>query len=285
MLKPMGGTEILYHALASRYDLSGINLMVSACGPIHPSKPNILWEHLNTNEQAAQGLKNKDYVRRLDRIVFVSDWQREKFIREFELPAYKCLTIRNAIEPIPLHEKPKGKIRLIYTSTPWRGLDRLIEAYKVLDRDVELVVYSGTSIYGQSFHEQTHHQFTGLYDELKKLPRTTHIEYAPNSEVRQALQEAHILAYPNTWEETSCLSAIEALAAGCKVVTTRNGALPETCGDWAYYADLNDFVDVLRKVIDNYQYDQGQANYYNTHYSWDARFTWPMLIGQYRKAA
>lgn len=266
----MGGTEILYSQLAARLDLSGINLMVSACGPLHPSKPNILWQHLNTNEQAVQGLKDPNYVRMLDKIIFVSDWQRQKFIREFSLPAYKCITIRNAIEPIPAHTKPSGKIRLIYTSTPWRGLDRLIEAYKVLDRDVELVVYSGTSIYGKAFADQTKGQFEHLYEELKALD-VTHIEYAPNEEVRKALTQAHILAYPNTWEETSCLSAIEALAAGCKVVTTKNGALPETCGEWADYADLDGFVDALRHAIDNYKQDFEQANFYNTNYSWDVR--------------
>jgi glycosyltransferase involved in cell wall biosynthesis len=108
------------------------------------------------------------------------------------------VTIRNAIEPIPAHKKPE-KIRLIYTSTPWRGLHLLIEAFKVLDRDVELVVYSGTSIYGKDFHEQTKDQFQRFYEELKALD-VTHIEYAPNDEVRKALTQAHILAYPNTWE-------------------------------------------------------------------------------------
>ena len=275
---PMGGSEILYQALAARVDLSSINLIKSVCAwELLDNRPNVLWQHLNTDEDAVKLLADPQFVARLDKIVFVSDWQKIKFIRTFNLPIHKCVTIRNAIEPIPAHKKPE-KIRLIYTSTPWRGLHLLIEAFKVLDRDVELVVYSGTSIYGKDFHEQTKDQFQRLYDELKALD-VTHIEYAPNDEVRKALTQAHILAYPNTWEETSCLSAIEALAAGCKVVTTRNGALPETCGDWADYAELKDYVEVLRNAIDNYEYNQDQVDFYNTNYSWDARVEeWRSLI-------
>jgi len=275
---PMGGSEILYQALADRVDLSSINLIKSVCAwELLDNRPNVLWQHLNTDENTVKLLADPQFVARLDKIVFVSDWQKIKFIRTFNLPIHKCVTIRNAIEPIPAHKKPE-KIRLIYTSTPWRGLHLLIEAFKVLDRDVELVVYSGTSIYGKDFHEQTKDQFQRLYEELKALD-VTHIEYAPNDEVRKALTQAHILAYPNTWEETSCLSAIEALAAGCKVVTTPNGALPETCGDWADYAELEDYVAVLRNAIDNYKYNQDQVDFYNTNYSWDARVEeWRALI-------
>jgi hypothetical protein len=277
-LKPLGGTEILYSKLSSLIDLSCVHLIVSTCGPLHVTKPNILWQHLNTNERAVSKLRDKNYVARLAKIVFVSEWQKNKFIKEFNLPLQKCMVIRNAIDPIDIHQKPE-KIRLIYTSTPWRGLDQLINAYKKLNRsDVDLVVYSGTSIYGKQFDKETKHQFQNLYKQLN-LIGATHIEYATNNEVREALTKAHILAYPNTWEETSCLSAIEALAAGCKVVTTNNGALSETCEDWADYASLEIFVDKLNYAIDNYIYNIEQVNYYNKHYSWEARIEeWRKLL-------
>ncbi len=287
---PIGGTELLYNNLSERVDFSDINLILSICHPdlLSNTKPNVLWQHLNINEENIAGLKDPDYVKRLDAIVFVSHWQHEQFRKNFPLDGVDCYVIQNAVPEFKWKEKPTDKIKLIYTSTPWRGLHVLLEVLKNIDRsDIEVDIYSGTSIYGPSFAEQTKGQFDEIYNTIKELGYN-HVEYAPNNIVREAVQRAHILAYPSVFEETSCLSAIEALSGGCKVVTTNYGALYETCGTWADYVPIsNNIVDryskILNNAIDNYwnDYDwrKSQSNYYLKHWSWGTRQQqWQQLI-------
>ena len=287
---PIGGTELLYNNLSERVDFSDINLILSICHPdlLSDTKPNVLWQHLNINEENAAGLKDPEYVKRLDAIVFVSHWQHEQFRKNFPLDDVDCYIIQNAVPEFEWKEKPTDKIKLIYTSTPWRGLHVLLEVLKNINRsDIEVDIYSGTSIYGPSFAEQTKGQFDGIYNTIRELGYN-HVEYAPNVVVRKAVQKAHILAYPSVFEETSCLSAIEALSSGCKVVTTNYGALYETCGTWADYVPLcNKIVDRYSKALnnaidtywDNYTWRKSQYNYYLNHWSWEARqYQWQQLI-------
>jgi glycosyltransferase involved in cell wall biosynthesis len=286
---PAGGTEILYDQLTKRIDLSQLNLIVSVCDRslLSNTKPNVLWQHLSYDQENVLLLADLDFVRKLDAIVFVSHWQHEQFRKKFPLDETRCYVIQNATEAFEAINKPQNKIKLIYTSTPWRGLDILVEVLKHLERDVDVEIYSGTSIYGPQFHKSMEDKFHNLYDEINRL-NIKRIEYATNKEIRKSLESSHILAYPSTFEETSCLSAIEALSAGCKVVTTNYGALYETCGVWADYVPISQdlvkrYTKQLRYCIDHYwdNYNERELQYehYKKFWSWEKRLgQWKTMI-------
>jgi hypothetical protein len=72
-------------------------------------------------------------------------------------------------------------------------------------------------------------QFAAIYDRARQ-PGVKLLGSVPQLELARRLQEARVLAYPNHYAETFCIAAAEAQAAGCAVVTSALGALPETVG-------------------------------------------------------
>ena len=150
-------------------------------------KKNILWIHVTPNSPELQNLNNRHYLEKVDYIVFVSHWQYEKFRYFFKIPEYKSLVIQNATEKTSFYKRQE-KIKLIYTSTPWRGLHILLDAFQHIKRDdVELDVYSSADIYGKEFVRQQGHLYSEVIDRAKNLKNVNYFGYATNSEIKNAL--------------------------------------------------------------------------------------------------
>src|SRR5207302_10763136 len=72
---------------------------------------------------------------------------------------------------------------------------------------------------------------------------TAGVEYAgpvSQPQLAQALSDAAALAYPSTYPETSCIAALEAMAMGATVITTRLAALPQTLAGHGVMVDADD---------------------------------------------
>jgi glycosyltransferase involved in cell wall biosynthesis len=207
----------------------------------------------------------------------------------FDIPTHKSLVIKNAIdkiEPRKLNHNVGDPIKLIYTSTPWRGLNVLLAAMQlVTNKSVHLDVYSSTQVYGDQFKKANDDKFKELYNQAKALKNVSYIGYKPNEFIKDNLKNYHMFAYPNIWEETSCIAAIEAMAAGLYTIVTDYGALFETCSDFAVYIPYEkDFVRLAKtfaQVIDTAagqihkdhvkEHLQIQIDYTNRFYSWELR--------------
>ena len=294
-MNPRGGTELqveLLEKFVNKKLLDQVQITTSVPEkiPLHPTKPNILWQQ-NSYDQAnlAPWFKDKDNHKKYDWYVFNSHWCYEKFRMMFDIPTHKSLVIKNAIdkiEPRKLDHNVGDPIKLIYTSTPWRGLNVLLAAMQlVTNKSVHLDVYSSTQVYGDQFKKANDDKFKELYNQAKALKNVSYIGYKPNEFIKDNLKNYHMFAYPNIWEETSCIAAIEAMAAGLYTIVTDYGALFETCSDFAVYIPYEkDFVRLAKtfaQVIDTAagqihkdhvkEHLQIQIDYTNRFYSWELR--------------
>ena len=266
---------------------------------IEKDKINVLWMHHFVNQKEAQNLASKDFVNKLDWIIFNSNWNFEKHLYQFKIPENKSIVIRNAIEKINSENKPKDKINLIYHTTPWRGLVILLKVFKNLNLEkVELNVCSSTIIYGKKFDNVLGKNYKNLFDECKNTKNVNYLGYLENKKTTELLKKMHIFTHPSIWHETSCIAAIEAMAAGCEVVTTNLGALYETCSPFGTFVNFDRNFDNLEKryskvlvnSIKNYWSDENQnklrlqAETINSTYSWDKRSVeWRSFFDEARK--
>ena len=229
-MNPRGGTELQMEFL-ERYvekellDKIQITTSVPEKIPLHPSKVNILWQQ-NSYDQPnlVHWFKDKSNHDKYDWYVFNSHWSYEKYRMVFDIPTHKSVVIKNAIdkiEPSKLEYKKGDPIKLIYTSTPWRGLNVLLAAMQLVENPlIQLDVYSSTQVYGDQFKSANDDKYKDLYEQAKTLSNVNYIGYKPNEFIKDNLKNYHMFAYPNIWEETSCIAAIEAMAAGLYCITT-----------------------------------------------------------------
>ncbi len=291
-----GGTELMYAELMARLP-DGLK---DKC-QIIPSRvreldgrPAILWLHDLYNDPECNHLADKNLIKRFERFVFVSHIQMQAFMMAYGLDPNKCIVMRNAIRPFSHHDKPTDRVNLIYHTTPHRGLELLIPIFEQLCKHIEpgtvhLDIYSSFKAYGWEHRDAP---YLHLFAKAKEHPDMTYHGFRSNDEVREALTKAHIFAYPSIWPETSCISAIEAAAAGCEVICPSFGALPETmAGFGTMYHWLSNvqsharqFYNILHQSVNNDHRAQEarwnfQSTYFNSAYNWDTRIDeWTQLI-------
>ncbi|WP_460194013.1 O-linked N-acetylglucosamine transferase family protein [Thermosynechococcus sp. FA-CM-4201] len=263
-----------------------------------PTTPLIFWTQHHIAEDAVDQFHHPEKQAMFDRIVVVSEWQRQQYISHFGVAPSTLHILRNAISPafeqlfeenesILKHKLPQ--IRLAYTSTPFRGLDQLVQVYPEIYRnypELHLDIYSSLQVY-QFAPENDPYQ--PLYEQCQQLEGSTYHGSVPQAQLSQALKQVAILSYPNTFPETSCIAALEAMASGCLIVTSALGALPETT---AGFADLVEFTTdwptyranygkALRKAIERFrdptahsaleEHLRAQVNYIHKNYTWSIR--------------
>ena len=286
-----GGSEnqlrLLFKHVPDDY-FKGINLILNNADPslIDKNRVNIIWMQHFVNQEEAKNLGSKEFVDQIDYIVFNSHWNFEKFQYQFKIPENKSIVIRNAVEKIEFHKKPKDKISLIYHTTPWRGLEHLVKIFKNINlKNVELNVCSSTLIYGKKFNEKYEKKYKSIFEECKNSNNINYFGYLDNAKIIDLLKKMHIYSFPSIWPETSCISAIESMAAGCNIISTSLGALYETCSPFGKFVTFdrnfenleNKFQVKLIECIENYWSHENQellklqTETINKTYSWEER--------------
>lgn len=305
-------------------DLAGIDAVivsnnannVTAVKRVLPAVPVFLWVHIQ-HDVWFHDLKclahylDTGHAGSADGIVFVSEWQKRTFLEMFRntIPAERCHVIRNACNPFVLRQRDdeaglfdakRAALEVAYVSAPTRGLETLLKLWPAVRAEcpaAKLAVYSGQSIYG----------ITQAHDRYNRLLSGMDVEGAeyrgplPHASLAERLLNTAVVAYPTAFEETSGIAPIEALAAGCSLVCTDRGALPESTAGFATMIPYGDgggnfeeaFTAALIAKIRQWQDGDGaelraslrhQRQAITANYRWENRaLEWKSLIA-FRRA-
>lgn len=195
----------------------------------HASR-TLLW----IQDMPMEGLRrqHQEALPHLDRILAVSQVQRDRFVAVHGLPREVFSVARNGVDAARLRGlavAPRVPGRLVHASTPFRGLAVLLDAFPRIREAApwaELHIYSGMAGY-----DQPDTPFEALYAKALTVEGVTRHAPVPQPELARAIGSADLMAYPATFRETSCIAAMMAIALGAPVVASDLGALPETVAE------------------------------------------------------
>jgi glycosyltransferase involved in cell wall biosynthesis len=290
-VRARGGTELMLQALHARLDVelaSQFQIIPSRVRGLDPERKRILWLHDKPSREEASFLEHAENRAAFAGIVCVSHYQAALYQMIPGVPYSEMVVLQNAIEPFGAYRPRRDeRIRLIYHTTPDRGLEILVPVFEYLATrhpDIELDVFSSFSLYDWTERDAA---YQPLFERCRAHPRIRYHGVQPNAVVRSVLGECDIFAYPNIEPETSCIAAIEAMSAGCLVVCAAYGGLPETCANFARLypftenrqahaqrcaAVLDDAIATVRqRKADDERLRAQQVEYFTHFYSWDRR--------------
>jgi glycosyltransferase involved in cell wall biosynthesis len=268
--KSNGGTEQCARMLESMLPedlLSDFQIIPSRVTELQNDKIRVYWVHDLSADPETNHIKDASSRDRFQKIVFCGNWQYNDYLSKLNIPIdQKLAVIDTPIVPIKFEPKSKEEIRLIYTSTPQRGLEILVPVFEKLCEkydNIYLDVFSSFAIYGWT---EADSRFQELFDRCKNHPKIVYHGFASNDTVRQAQQKAHIFAYPSIWQECNSRAMIEAMSAGCVCVHPNLAGLSDTGGSLTTMyqftqdnnAHANYFYHVLDSAISNVHEDAMQ---------------------------
>lgn len=225
----------------------------------------VYWTGDAFDQPAIQNLGHPELQQSIDLHFCVSEWHRQTFVDAFGLDPERVFATRNGFREDLLSPPVGGSGRCwtngVYSSTPFRGLDPLLRMFpRIRDGvpEMTLDVFSGMKVYGWD-EEQDRRRFGRIYERARQPGVVMHGS-VPQPTLLEALGKSGFLLYPNTFDETSCIAAIEAQACGAVVVTSDRAGLRETvdrrsgiriAGDPSTPDYQRRFVEAVRGLVGN----------------------------------
>lgn len=269
--------NIIEHCIVSRYSeylplCQYMNTIKNVYLSLHDTNPsgNII---INSNNKLKQ-------------IICLTKWHQKLIQNKFPLfsniTKYLYYGIDSKSIDQFLTKYKKIPLRFIYSSFPNRGLLPLLHVWKKIQEkyptaSLDLFVDTKNN-WVQKHHKSVMDQIENFLENNKHL-NIKNYGWVDKKTLYKHWAMADFWLYPCTFEETFCLTALEAAASKTMAITTDLAALNETVSDRGIMieGDPNEEIwhdKVLRVIDDLIQNPHKKEEYIERNYTWALNSTW-----------
>jgi glycosyltransferase involved in cell wall biosynthesis len=194
----------------------------------HPSRltkaKSYVWCH-DLQCPGAEGGKS------FDKIIALSEFHKEYLKETQQIPEEKILLGSNGINPddFPREKKEKDPLKIIFSSSPDRGL---VQAIDIVKKAREI---SGLDLKLHCFYGFENMRKSGqgawadnIEAHVKAHDFVTHHGQVSKKELLSHFADSAVWLYVNDFIETYCITALEAMYSGCWSIFRDTGALKYT---------------------------------------------------------
>lgn len=141
----------------------------------------------------------------------------------------------------------RDPFKLIYSSSPDRGLEVLLHIFPKIDSRANLHIFYGFENFGdQSYVDKIMNRIDYLNSKLGN--RIHYHGRVGQDRLAEEFLSSSVWAYPSGFSETFCITALEAMAGGAIPLTSNYWGLTDTVKDGGILIDIKDSSEVLSPV-------------------------------------
>lgn len=209
---------------------------------------------------------------RLTKVICVSEYHSNLMKSKWPHLADKITYIDNAIDPSDFEKISVERVsnRFIYSSAPDRGLETLLQMWPSIKKmKPNATLYIASPPYAMSW-----------YDEYKVDSDDVHFlgNLSP-SELYKNIKMSEYWVYPSVYNETYCITALEMMMGGVKIISTDTGNLKSLLSNRGGVVESDVPTGVItQSILDTLEFLEErvevQSNYLQNAYNYASNQTW-----------
>ena len=215
---------------------------------------------------------------RINGCVCQTEWHKKLFLEHYPELTNKISVINNGISVEKfLNKNVKISNRFVYTSCAERGLDRIVELWPEILKelpDAELHVCSYND-FPKNDSEKI------LHGEMMKYNSIKHLGKLNKQQLYDLMSSAEYWLYPTGWPETSCITAMEMLMSEVICIYYPLAGLNDTLGNYGIRTKKDSEIeDIINLSIKKKNEIKRKGKEYAITCSWENRSSlWKELFG------